>query len=175
MSKDSSKPQTIKLGDKLLESPTLPPEVEARFQQDDLACEMFYSGDDAKGHYVIAWLAERCIKTLPDCLKNDRRFQNQTRYRELTFTRSSEMMDVNFRVQFYQKFFPILYHKMQGHSDQQIVVKAYFTENGWLREIGFGPYEEVAFIPEELSVIALTSTDAEAYYQFLQGDHVEAV
>lgn len=167
----------IKLGDKLLESirtsGTLPTEIAKRFQQKDLTTHMLYSGEDKDGGYIIAWLAERCITTLPSCLRDDQRFNGKGRYHELTLSASSPVIDLNFKVQFYQDLYPFLYQKLQNHFDKQVIVRVCFTENHWLREIGFGPYEEIAYIPESLCSVALTSVEAEAYHHFMQGDAIE--
>ena len=176
-------PAVVKVSSKLLESmndsPELPKEIAARFMQQDLNTEILYSGEDQNGHYVLAWLAQRNITTLPDCLKTDIRFQDydQTKgtYHELTFTSSSLEIDLNFKIKFYEKLYASLYHKLTGHSDKQIVIKVCLMENRWLRELGFGPYEEIAMIPEELSIIALSSVDSEAYHHYLKGDAFEIV
>ena len=168
---------TIQLGDKLLHSldslGNLPEEIKNRLKQKDLATEMLYSREDINGNYVVAWLAERRISTLPKCLKGDLRFQGKATYHELTLTQSAPLVEAKHKVEFYQALYPALYHKLFEYQDKQIVVKACFTENRWLRDIGFGPYEEVAFIAEDLNTIALTSVEAEAYYHFLKGDALE--
>ena len=167
------------LSDKLLESVhlsgNLPPEMAERLKQNDFSTELLYSGEDSKGQYSVAWLAERSIATLPDCLKDDLRFYGKGTYHELTLTSSSPLIDLEHKIAFYQALYPALYRKLLSHNDKQIVVKVCFTENRWLREIGFGPYEEVAFVAEDLSFIALTSVEAEAYQHFLKGEALEVV
>jgi hypothetical protein len=168
---------TVNLGDKLLETledtGALPAEVAARLAQKDLTTHIIYRGEDPNGDYRLAWLAERCITTLPECLKQDLRFQHQRTYQELTLTASSSEVALDYSINFYQDLYPALYHKLQDSPDKQLVVKVCFTQNRLLREVGFGPYEEIAFIPQELSTIALTCVDAEAYYHFLKKDHLE--
>jgi hypothetical protein len=177
MSSDFLTLESIRLGNKLLKSvessEILLKEIEARFKQKDLASEVLYSGEDEQGYYVLACLAERCISTLPECLKKDLRFKNKTRYHELTFTQSSVNTDLNYKIDFYQRVYLSLYDKLQDSIDKQIVIKVCFTENRWLRDIGFGPYEEVAYVPEELSTIALTCVDAEAYHYYLNSSYLK--
>jgi hypothetical protein len=174
-------PGVVKVGNKLLESlndsSDLPKEIAARFKQQDLSTAILYSGEDQNGHYILAWLAQRSIAMLPNCLKADARFQRPDHtkgtYHELTFTNSSVEIDLNFKIKFYEKLYASLYHQLRDHNDKQIIIKACLMENRWLREVGFGPYEEIAVIPEELSVIALSSVDCEAYYHFLKKDALE--
>ena len=170
---------TLKLGNKMLdalqEAGALPAEVEARLQQQDLHTDIFYNGTDHHEHYVLGWLAKRSRATLPECLKQDLRFQHQSTYYELTLTESSPAVDLEYKLRFYQELYAALHTKLQDSFDKQIVVKVCFTENRWLRDIGFGPYEEVGFEAESLCTIALTSVDGEAYHHFLKGDFIAGI
>jgi hypothetical protein len=151
----------------------LPAEMAKRLKQNDLSTEVLFSSEDSKGQYSVAWLAKRYIATLPECLQEDRRFYGKSTYHELTLTDSVPLVDLKHKIAFYQALYPALHRKLLDDNDKQIVVKVSLTEHRWLREISFGPYEEVGFVPEELCFIALTSVETEAYRHFLNGEALE--